>query len=68
MFVFRLRGTRLAYILQLSLNALQGLGLKWSHRAHAFAPERARAYYAGLETGVDSHRVAGGSWLLVADC
>eukprot|EP00904_Undaria_pinnatifida_P002386 jgi/Undpi1/12148/HiC_scaffold_5.g01824.m1 len=29
----------------------KGLGLKWSHRAHAVTPERARAYYARLETG-----------------
>ena len=40
-------------MVQLSLNALQGLGLKWSHRAHAVTPERARAYYARLETGVN---------------
>lgn len=32
---------------QLSLTALQGLGLRWQHRPHAVAEHRARAYYAG---------------------
>ncbi|CAM9561882.1 unnamed protein product [Ectocarpus fasciculatus] len=36
---------------ELSLTALQGLGLQWEHRRHALTAERARAYYAGVATG-----------------
>lgn len=36
---------------QLSLTALQGLALRWEHRPHAVAADRARAYYAGAAAG-----------------
>lgn len=35
---------------QLALNALEGLGLQWDHAQHAVPADRARAYYAGLES------------------
>ncbi|CAN0366718.1 unnamed protein product [Pylaiella littoralis] len=51
---------------ELSLTALQGLGLRWEHQPYAVPADRARAYYAGVVmTGALLYRTPGSrsTWL-----